>query len=111
MLVDPEKDPLYRAWLERWAKEVKSDCCTGVPDFNRLCCLQHDYCYQTHTDPREAFKGKTVPMTRSQSDALFRQCNQEESFFKKLSPMALWRWAGVRIGGRCAWNKGGKVDK
>ena len=107
-MVDPEKCPKYRAWLEEWAREVKSDGCTGVPDFNKLCCLQHDYCYQTHTDPRAAYQGKVVPITRGEADKMFRLCNQSESFLHKVSPMAWWRWVGVRIGGRKAWDKGGK---
>lgn len=92
---DPNQNPAYLKWLTAWAKE-HSDGCTGVLDIHVHCCWQHDYCYQTGTDPREAFMGRRVRLNRQQSDDLFRGCNQCESPFGRFSLLSWWRWAVLR---------------
>lgn len=96
---DPEKDPLYFQWLAEWAG-VHSDGCTKIPDIHVHCCWQHDYCYQLGMDPREAFRGNITPISRREADALFRQCMECEDPLGRFSPLAWWRWAGVRVFGR-----------
>ena len=97
-MVDPEKEPEYFSWLQSWAS-THSDGCTGVLDIHRPCCWQHDYCYQTGTDPREAFKGRRVRISRAQADGLFRECNESEDVLGRFSALAWWRWAGLRVFG------------
>ena len=78
------------------AAELNSDGCSYVTEAFHQCCLEHDAAYRT---------GKTIygkPITRAQADQRFRECMQMRSRFGKLSPMAWWRWAGVRIFGRFA---------
>lgn len=96
---DPEKDQAYFEWLKKWA-EVHSDGCTHALDIHVHCCWQHDYCYQTGRDPREAFKGNDVKISRADSDQLFRVCNESEDPLGRFSAMAWWRWAVVRVLGR-----------
>lgn len=98
-IFDPDKDADYLTWLTAWAK-VHSDGCTGVLDIHVHCCWQHDYCYQTATDPREAFRGRTVKLNRQQADTLFRECNQSEDIFGRFSALSWWRWAALRAFGR-----------
>ena len=83
--------------IRRKAKELGADGCSGVPDFHVDCCLHHDIMYRTGMD----VNGKEV--TRAEADAEFRRCHQERSRFGKASPMAFWRWVGVRLFGGSAW--------
>ena len=91
-------------WVDKVKEKAKElnlvfDGCTGVPDYYISCCDYHDFMYRTHTD----INGD--PVTRSDADAMFRRCIQASSRFKKGSPMAAWRWMGVRLFGRRAWKK------
>ena len=86
-----EKDDIYWARVRTKAKELNSDGCTGVIDFYLDCCLEHDIAYRT---------GATVDgkaRTHRQADEDFRHCVQSRSYFGTFSPMAWWRWAGLRI--------------
>lgn len=94
----------YLKWLGEWAK-THSDGCTGVPDIHLHCCWQHDYAYQTGMDPREAFEGRLVFLSRRQADAIFRHCNEEEDPLGWFSPIAWVRWVGVRLFGRKYYHK------
>jgi hypothetical protein len=89
--------PAYRELVRRRARELDSDGCSGVPDFYRDACLEHDIHYRT---------GRTlsgVPLTRAKADAIFRKRIQQMSVLGVLSPVALWRWAGVRLFGGSSW--------
>lgn len=73
---------------------LASDGCTGVTQAYQACCHEHDIAYRT---------GRTVegaPVTRAEADAMFRRCMQARSVLGAASPMAWWRWAGVRLFGR-----------
>lgn len=92
----------YRQRVRLVAKALGSDGCSGVPNFYLDACLEHDAHYRL---------GKTldgVPITRAQADATFRSRIQSMSPFGVASPMALWRWAGVRLFGGSSW-KGGQA--
>lgn len=78
---------------------VDSDGCSGVPDFYLNGCIVHDFHYSTHKD----FNGG--PISRAEADSRLRRYIQKNSSFGYLSPMALWRWLGVRLLGSKAWNK------
>jgi len=95
--------PLYSAvyWrrIRQMAALLNSDGCTGVPDFYKDACLEHDCHYR---------RGMTLGLqiiTRADADRRFRQVIQSRSPFRKFSPMSWWRWLGVRIGGKAAWDR------
>ena len=76
------------------AGKLGSDGCTGVPEWRKHCCIEHDMHYRT---------GMTitgVAINRQEADAVFWECNRRASPFSFYSPFALWRWAGVRIWAR-----------
>jgi hypothetical protein len=92
----------YWARVRRAAQLLGSDGCTGVTQIYRDCCYEHDIAYVT---------GRTVegaPLTRAEADAMFRRCIQARSPLRSLSPMAWWRWVGVRLLGHrhgIAWHQ------
>ena len=82
---------------------VKSDGCTGVPDFFVEACREHDFYYRTHHD----FEGKLI--TRSEADKRFRLRIQSLSKVRS-TPIRIagffiswWRWLGVRLFAGAAW--------
>lgn len=72
------------------------DGCTGVTNARRDCCLEHDYHFRFHT----TLDG--LPITRSEADARFRACLQRRSRCGYWSPMAWWRWLGLKFN-RTTW--------
>lgn len=85
------------AWVnrvEQRARELGSDGCTQVNEWNRICCLLHDIMCRTGMD----IDGNAV--TREEADYLFWECNRQRTPLSWLSPRSWVRWAGVRLG---AW--------
>ena len=77
---------------------VKSDGCTGVPDFYRNDCVIHDFWYRTHKN----FDGS--PITQDEADVGLRTLIQRHSWMGRFSPMAWWRWLALKeFFGRKAW--------
>ena len=76
---------------------INSDGCTGVPDFYLDCCIIHDWFYATHRD----FNGN--PKTKAFADKVLEECIRKESWLGKWSPMAWWRWQGVKHWANKAW--------
>lgn len=107
--------PLYWDWVESEAALIKTDGCSKVSGAFRKCCRQHDLAYYYGRDPVSAYKRYLAgdwehwlnanPTTRAQADADFRRCTQANSAMGFFSPVALWRWAGVRLGGKGAWDR------
>lgn len=105
----------YWEWVQNEAEEFGSDGCSAVMGFHIECCFEHDLGYRFAKDPRDAYRRwcrgeydcwlKAVPITRSEVDARFRQCNQNRSTFGRWSVMAIYRWLGVKWGGQKAWDK------
>lgn len=103
----------YWNWIEHEAGFIKTDGCSRVTGAYRRCCWVHDLSYYYGRDPAEAYehyaRGGVEPwswaqaITRAQADADFRRCMQAHSAAGFWSPLALLRWAGVRVGGRRAW--------
>lgn len=89
----------YRDQLEAWAKDAGSDGCTVVPEFFRVCCLEHDHAY-VHG---ETIRGLRV--SKRDADLRFRECIQANSSFRWLSPLSWWRWLGVYWLGRGVWSE------
>ena len=93
----PPKGAYYWTRVRRVASRLGSDGCTGVPDFYLDSCLEHDIHYRTH----HTLDGRRI--SRRQSDMRKRRVIQSRSPFGLLSPMAWWRWAGLRMLGWRAW--------
>src|SRR5258705_13334522 len=90
-------DAKYWLHIRVRAAALKSDGCTGVPEFYHECCLEHDIHYKT---------GKTVygdPITRAEADARLYACIASRSTWGHYSPLAWWRWAAVRAIGWHFW--------
>jgi len=102
----------YEQGIRQKAGKLGSDGCSGVPEFYHWCCLEHDVHYRTHLRWRIHYTHEgnyMVPfgsITRREADKEFRQCIQYRSKFGRFSPMASWRWAGVRLFGQKGWNAG-----
>jgi len=103
------------AWVERtgnnawyWrtvahiAKAIKSDGCTGVPDFYARACLEHDVHYRCHT----TIWG--TPITKAEADWILHRRIQQWSALGWFSPMSWWRWWVLRGFVHQPWDKGGK---
>ena len=85
-------------WDHVYAKaaQLESDGCSFVSEAFHQCCLEHDVHYRT----QKRLDGTLI--SRRDADKRFRECMQMRSTFGKASPMAWWRWAGVRLFGRLA---------
>lgn len=84
-----ERDQVIEAAIDKVVEDQwKPNGCTGVPDIWVECCNEHDVDY---------YEGI---LTRAEADAKFRRCMQAKSIFGRWSPMAFWRWCGVRMFGR-----------
>jgi hypothetical protein len=99
----------YWDWVREQAQLIKADGCSGVPEINRVCCLEHDLAYFYGRSPQAAFVTKSWSLaakcSRSDADARFRECNEDHSKLSRASLLAKWRWLGVRVGGWNAWRK------
>lgn len=91
-------DAAYWTRVRNVAQSLDSDGCTGVPDFYADACAEHDVHYRTH----QTIFGE--PITRAEADAWLRRRIQQRSVFQCFSPMAIWRWVGVRLFGKRAWD-------
>lgn len=70
---------------------IATDGCTGVPDFYLNCCILHDWFYRTHRD----LYGR--PATKAYADRIgMKECIRRCSWLGRFSPMAWWRWWGLR---------------
>ncbi len=87
----------YREELEAWGASVGSDGCTAVPEFYRVCCLEHDHAYVTG----QTMRGRIV--SKYEADQRFRDCIQVNSTFRWASPMSWWRWLAVHTFGGGVW--------
>lgn len=94
-------DRWHTAWYRKRIRQVagfmKSNGCTGVPDWHVDCCFEHDIAYRSGHDVL-GYK-----ITRREADKRLRWCIQMESPFGIFSPMSWWRWLAVRLFGFKAW--------
>ena len=96
------KDKEYWKKVAHKAIDLESDGCTGVPDFYIECCYEHDIHYRTH----KTLEGQDI--TRAEADKQLRECIQSKSKLGIFNPMSWWRWLGVRLGAKTAWEKENK---
>lgn len=94
------KDTHYWLLVQQWAKQYKSDGCTGVMDFYVEACWEHDYHYRY---------GVTLlthePITFEQANSRLREAIQMRSKLRWFSPISWTRYFGVKEFGRGIWNK------
>lgn len=106
----------YWQWVRDEAEQIGSDGCSAVMGFHVECCFEHDLAFYYARDPRDAYRAMREgvspakawadadPITRAEADARFRRCHQNRSRFGRWSPMAAYRWLGVRWRGGKAWD-------
>jgi len=92
---DPMK--LSKKDLDKIRWFIKSDGCTGVPDFYVDECIKHDFYYRTKHD----FSGRLI--RRKTADLNFRLGIQNKSKLGRFDLLAWIRWGGVRLLGGSAW--------
>lgn len=85
-----------REWDLIWAY-TKSDGCTGVIDYLVKSCWEHDFYFRTHHD----FCGKVISFW--EANRRYRIRMQRCSKLGILSPISWWRWLGVSLLGKAAW--------
>lgn len=100
-------------WIEQEAALIKTDGCSKVSGAYRKRCRVHDLSYFYGRDPVDAYKRYAAgdpeywfnahAITRATADADFRRGIQADSALGFFSPVAAWRWIGVRLGGKGAW--------
>ena len=93
---DPDKFT-DREWDLIWAY-VRSDGCTSVPNFHVRACWEHDFYFRTHHD----FCGHVISFW--EANRRFRIRIQRLSWLGVCSPISWWRWLGVTLLGRNAWD-------
>ena len=97
MKVPPKDDLYFWGRVRLIARQLKSDGCTGVPEFYRDACLLHDLLYRSGCD----LDGK--PITRKEADAAMKQVIQDRSKLGRFSPLSWWRYGAVRLFGAKSW--------
>ena len=101
-LIETAWDKPYWELVEKRAKELLSDGCTGVPDWYIWTCWEHDIHNRTH----KFLCG--CELTFKQAAYIIRVRIQQASIFKVFSPLSWLRWVGVLILARGAWKSYGK---
>ena len=94
----PPRSSSYWVEVRKRAKQLGGNHCTGVPDFYSDACDEHDIHYRT------GYSLWNQRLTRKMADKRLRLVIQNRSPFGRFSPMAWWRWVGVRLLGRKSWN-------
>jgi hypothetical protein len=105
----------YWSWVRSEAALVDTDGCSAVLGFKVECCEEHDLAYFYARDPRIAYRRWLLghldywavagPITRGEADRRFRRCHQIRSTLGRWSPMAIYRWLGVKWGAQDAWDR------
>ena len=101
------QNPNYLTWLRAEASEIDADGCTGVTGARRECCRQHDVEFFYGKDAHHAYRlmkrgvsdywQQANPIDFDTANAKFRRCLQARSCFGQYSPLAIWRWLGVKF--------------
>jgi hypothetical protein len=104
----------YWAWIRSEAALIDTDGCSLVTNARVECCFEHDLAYYYAKDPRDAYRQwraevldywlVTDPIEREEADRRFRNCHQNRNLLGRYSPMALYRWLGVRWKAQKAWD-------
>ena len=92
----------YWCDVEKRAKALESDGCSGVPDWFIWTCWEHDIHNRTH----KFLCGCSI--TFKQAAYVFRVRIQQGSYFGRLSPLSWIRWVGILFLARKAWENHGE---
>ena len=104
-------------WVREEAELIDADGCSAVLNIHECCCFEHDLGYFYDADPREVYRRVLRGTDRDDAwdqaprvgkafvDARFRRCLQTRSVLGMWSPMAWWRWLGVKRKGQGAWDR------
>lgn len=84
---------------------IRSDGCSGVPDWRVWTCWEHDIHYK-HARTLAGAK-----LNRRQADWILRRRIEQASELGALSAHAWFWWVGVRIGGFVAWHRHRRADR
>lgn len=93
-------DKMYWSDVHLFANALGADGCTGVVDYLKWTCLEHDVHYRTH----KMIGGEEI--AKREADYIFRVRIQQGSGLGVCSPIAWIRWLGVKVFGRGAWQHG-----
>ena|SRR3990167_1797839 len=91
-------DKLYWSDIDAKSKELKSDGCTGVPDYLVWTCKEHDIFFRTHY----TLAGRSIDFRTA--NYIFRVRIQQGSGLGIFSPVAWCWWAAVSVLGKKAWS-------
>lgn len=94
-------DRVYWSDIRLWADMLKSDGCTGVPDWMLWTCLEHDCHYRSH-HLSPLYGGQ--PLGKAEADYILRVRMQQSSAWGVFYWRSWVRWAGVWAFGRKAWS-------
>jgi hypothetical protein len=107
--------PCYWDWVRSEAALIDTDGCSLVTGLKIECCFEHDLGFWYARDPRAAYRAArhqlidpwlTAPsIDRAEVDRRFRSCLQNRSRLGRWSPMAWYRWLGVKFGSQGAWDR------
>lgn len=104
---------LYKDFIRQEAALIHADGCTGVTNWNGICCLQHDLeffharssvgAYNRYVAGIPDYWQQSDAVTFEQANAHFKACNFRESRFGYLNPFAWIRYVARRFM-RAAWD-------
>jgi len=110
-----QKQLTYEEFINREAKLINSDGCTGITNVHGLCCKIHDIEYRYHKNSLDAYQAYldgyhyfwivAKDISKSDVDRKFRRCLQSNSVLGYFSPISYIRWLGVKLFGGKAWKK------
>jgi hypothetical protein len=105
----------YWEWARAEASLIDTDGCSKVSGIHVECCYEHDLSFFAAKDPRDAYLRWRLgdpepwkcakPITFGEANRRFRKCHQARSKFGMYSPMAWFRWLGVKFLSKQAWDK------
>ena len=90
-LRDTAWDREYWSGVHTLASTLKSDGCTGVPDWFKWTCLEHDCHYRTH----QSLSGS--PLSKEDADYILRVRIQQCDMSILKWPISWIRWFGVAV--------------
>jgi hypothetical protein len=88
-------DDQYWQAIERRAKELRTDGCSGLVQWYRKFCWEHDIHYRTH----EMLDGTTIGKWMSDAIFVWRHVNMSPT----AAGVGIARWIGLTFGGWFSW--------
>jgi hypothetical protein len=110
---DPDDCRAYWGLIEMKARQEHSDGCSAVADWYVEACWEHDLHYLTGRrqtlvydwDSGDYSLVDRDSISRRWADRRFQAVIRGLSRLARWSPLAVWRFWGVRIGGQAGWNR------